>query len=30
MLIIDAPTLLGLAALVSSVATITWAVRRRP
>jgi hypothetical protein len=30
MLLIDPPTLLGLAALISSFSALIWAVRRKP
>lgn len=30
MIVIDAPTLVGLAAVVSSLAALIWSVRRRP
>lgn len=30
MLVLDAPLLVGLAALVTSLSTLIWAVRRKP
>ena len=30
MITIDAPSLIGLAALVTSISTLIWAVRRKP
>lgn len=30
MLVLDAPLLVGLAALVTSLSTLVWAVRRKP
>ena len=30
MIVIDAPLLLGLAALLTSVSTVIWSVRRKP
>jgi len=30
MILIDAPTLVGPAAIITSVSSLVWAVRRRP
>ena len=30
MLILDLPSLVGLAALISSISALVWAVRRKP
>ena len=29
MFVLDAPTLLGLAAIISSISTLVWSVRRK-
>ena len=30
MVVLDPPALLGIAALISAIATLVWAIRRRP
>lgn len=30
MIILDAPTMLGLAALITSASALIWAIRRKP